>query len=411
MNIEIIEFIILGLAIIGVIGWFIVSLKVKSVSALTKLEMAQKSLEEQKTLFETMKREMVDTFNSLSKSALESSNESFLTLASERLGRIVEETKGKLGEHQATMGGLVKPLHDALKRYEEQIHAIESDRKEDYGSIISASQQLQKEVSNLSTALRKPQVRGRWGEMQLRRAAELSGMSIHCDFTEQQSIDTEKGKIRPDMIVHLPMRDIIVDSKVSLEAYLDAINSSTEDERKIKMKEHSQQIRAHMNRLASKEYWSQFERSPELVVLFIPGESFLSAALDIDNTLIEDAIQNGIFIASPTIFIALLKAIAYGWRQEELTKHVQQISQLGKELYERMDTMIKYFDELGSAIEKSLDSYNKIIGSWESRVSPSLRKFKELGVTSTGDIPALEQIDRKARKLGIVESDNNKTNE
>ncbi len=375
------------------------------VEAITKLEAAQKSFEEQKALIEAMKAEMTDTFNALSKAALESSNESFLTLASERLGKVVEETKGKLGEHQTAMTGMINPLSDALKRYEEQIKVMEEGRHKAYGSLseqlralASTHENLQKETSNLVSALRKPQVRGRWGEMQLRRVAELSGMSMHCDFTEQQSVDTEKGRIRPDMVVHLPMeRDIVVDSKVSLEAYLDAISASTEEDRKTKMERHAQQVRAHMAKLASKDYWSQFSQSPEFVVLFIPGESFLSAAVEVDNTLIEDGIQKRVIISTPTTFIALLRAIAYGWRQEQITKNAQEISLLGKELYERMKTLAKYFDDLGSAIGKSMDTYNKIIGSMESRVLPSVRKFKELGVTGADEIPTLDQIDQKPR--------------
>lgn len=377
------------------------------VEALTKLEAAQKSFEEQKRLLETMKTEMADTFNALSKSALESSNESFLTLASERLGKIVEETKGRLGEHQASINGLIKPLQEALKKYEEQIHTIEIRRKQDYTSLdeqikmlVSTHQQLQKETSNLVTALRKPQVRGRWGEMQLRRVAELSGMSMHCDFTEQQSLDTEKGRIRPDMIVHLPMnRKVVVDSKVSLEAYLDAISAETEEEKKGKMERHAQQIRAHMNKLSSKEYWSQFQQSPEFVVLFIPGESFLSAALDIDNTIIEDGIQKRVIIATPTTFIALLRAIAYGWRQEQITKNAQEISELGRQLYERMSILVQHLENIGSNLEKAISAYNKAVGSMESRILPSVRRFKELGVTGAEEIHVIEQIDQIPRRL------------
>lgn len=377
------------------------------VEALTKLEAAQKSFEEQRRLLETMKAEMADTFNALSKSALESSNESFLTLASERLGKIVEETKGRLGEHQASINGLIKPLQEALKKYEEQIHTIEIRRKQDYTSLdeqikmlVSTHQQLQKETSNLVTALRKPQVRGRWGEMQLRRVAELSGMSMHCDFTEQQSLDTEKGRIRPDMIVHLPMnRKVVVDSKVSLEAYLDAISAETEEEKKGKMERHAQQIRAHMNKLSSKEYWSQFQQSPEFVVLFIPGESFLSAALDIDNTIIEDGIQKRVIIATPTTFIALLRAIAYGWRQEQITKNAQEISELGRQLYERMSILVQHLENIGSNLEKAISAYNKAVGSMESRILPSVRRFKELGVTGAEEIHVIEQIDQIPRRL------------
>jgi len=385
------------------------------VEALTKLEAAQESFEEQKALIEAMKTEMTDTFNALSSAALKSSSEDFLRLASEHLGKVVTDTKGKLGEHKVAMEGMIKPLYDTLKRYEEQIRVIEESRHKAYGSLeeqlrslSSTHEHLQRETSNLVSALKRPQVRGRWGEMQLRRVAELSGMSMHCDFTEQQSMDTEKGRIRPDMIVHLPMeREIVVDSKVSLEAYLDAVSASAEDERKTKMEKHAQQIRTHMNKLASKDYWSQFKQSPEFVVLFIPGESFLSSALEIDNTIIEDGIQKRVIIATPTTFIALLRAIAYGWRQEQMTKNAQEISELGRQLYERMNTLVQHFDSIGSNLEKAIGAYNKAVGSMESRILPSVRRFKELGVTGADEIPVVEQIDQRPRSLNLLDSDNN----
>jgi DNA recombination protein RmuC len=383
------------------------------VEAFTRLEESQKNLAEQRSLLEAMKTEMTDTFNALSSAALKSSSEDFLRLASEHLGKVVAETKGKLGEHQAAINGLIKPLHDELKRYEEQVRLIEESRHKAYGSLeeqlralASTHEQLQRETSNLVSALKKPQVRGRWGEITLRRVAELSGMSAHCDFTEQISVETESGRLRPDMIVHLPLeREIVVDAKVSLEAYLDALSALKEDERKAKMEKHAQQVRAHMIKLGSKEYWNQFKQSPEFVVLFLPGESFLSSALEVDSSLIEDGIQRRVIIATPTTFIALLRAIAYGWRQEQLAKNAQEISNLGKELYERIHTLVKHFVDIGSAIGKAMDSYNKAVGSIELRVLPSVRKFKELGVTGAEDIPVLEQIDKAPRSLNLLEPD------
>ena len=380
------------------------------VEALTRLEASHENLEAQRRLLETMKGDMTDTFNALSSAALKSSSEEFLKLASENLNRIVSDTKGRLGEHQVAMDGMIKPLNDALKRFDEQIRSIEESRHKAYGSLESqlksltlTQEQLQKETGNLVTALRKPQVRGRWGEVTLRRVAELSGMSEHCDFTEQLSVDTDRGRIRPDMIVHLPMnREIVVDSKVPLEAYLDAISVNSEEEKKERMTRHTQHVRSHMNKLASKEYWSQFDKSPEFVVLFIPGESFLSPALEMDSSLIEDGIQKGVIIATPATFIALLRAIAYGWRQEQITDNAKQVSMLGKELYERISTLAGHFDDLGTAIGRGVDAYNKVIGSLELRVLPTVRKFKELGVTGGEDIPTLEQIDRKPRSVVIM---------
>ena len=379
--------------------------------ALTKLDEARKGFEEQKALIDTMKKEMTDTFNALSSAALKSSSEDFLRLASESLGKVVADTKGRLGEHQVAMDGMIKPLYESLKRYEEQIKTMEEGRHKAYGSLeeqlrtmASTQESLQKETSNLVSALRKPQVRGRWGEMQLRRVAELSGMSVHCDFTEQQSVDTDKGKIRPDMIVHLPMdREIVVDSKVSLEAYLDTVNASTDDEKRSKMEKHAQQVRTHMNKLASKEYWSQFKQSPEFVVLFIPGESFLGAAVEVDSSLIEDGIEKRVIIATPTTFIALLRAIAYGWRQEQVTKNAQEISDLGRQLYERISILVQHFDNVGKGLEKAIGSYNKAVGSMESRVLPTVRKFRELGVTGAEEIPVLDQVDQVPRPLNLLD--------
>lgn len=383
------------------------------VEALTRLESAQKSFDEQRALIDVMKKEMTDTFNALSSAALKSSSEDFLRLASEHLGKVVSDTKGKLGEHQAAMDGMIKPLHETLRRYEEQIRSIEESRHKAYGSLeeqlrtlASTHENLQRETSNLVSALRKPQVRGRWGEMQLRRVAELSGMSMHCDFTEQQSVDTEKGRIRPDMVVHLPMgREIVVDSKVSLEAYLDAAAATTEEERKARMEKHSQQVRAHMLKLASKDYWGQFRLSPEFVVLFIPGESFLSSALESDNSLIEDGIEKKVIIATPTTFIALLRAIAYGWRQEQLTKNAQEISELGKQLYERMGVLVQHFENVGAGLEKAIGAYNRAVGSIETRVLPSARKFRELGATGADEISVLQQIDQNPRSLSVSAED------
>lgn len=381
--------------------------------AITRLEEAQKTFQEQRALIETMKKEMADTFNALSTAAMRSNSEDFLRLASEHLGKIAVDTGGRLGEHKAALEGLIRPLHDALKRYEDQIRLIEENRHKSQGSLqeqlralASTHESLQRETSNLVSALRRPEVRGRWGEMQLRRVAELSGMSAHCDFSEQQSVSSDRGKLRPDMIVHLPTGlEIVVDAKVSLESYLSAISATSEDERRAIMAKHSQHIRSHINRLSSKEYWSQFKTSPEFVVLFIPGESFLSAALDTDSTLIEDGIEKRVIIATPTTFIALLRAIAYGWRQEEIAKNALLISDLGRQLYDRMSALTQHLHGLGAHLEKSVISFNKMVGSLESRVLPSIRKFRELGATGAEEIADVAQVDQSVRKPDILPAD------
>ena len=378
----------------------------------TRLQAAQKSLDEQKFIFETMKTEMTNSFTALSSEALKSSSEDFLRLATERLGGIVKETEGQLGKHQNSINSVIKPLQETLGRYEAQLKTMEEGRHKAEGglqaqlrALVSSHDNLQKETGNLVTALRRPQVRGRWGEMQLRRVAELSGMSAHCDFTEQTTVDGDTGRLRPDMLVHLPMkREIVVDAKVSLDAYLDAVSAVTDEDRKRHMARHAAQVRTHMTKLSAKDYWSQFSRSPEFVILFIQ-DSFLSAALDVDPSLIEDGMQKKVILATPTTFIALLRAIAYGWRQEQVDENAQKIGELGKELYERISKIFEHFNKLGNAIKSVNENYNTVVGSMENRVMPSVRKFKELGVTGAGEIPLIEQIDKTPRALN-TDSDN-----
>jgi len=386
--------------------------KREKVEATTRLEAACRGFDEQKRLMEAMKQEMTDTFNALSSAALKSSSEDFLRLATERLGAVVNETKGRLGEHKSALDAMIKPLNEMLKRYEEQVKGMEERRHRDHGSLVeqlralsSTHENLKKETGNLVAALRKPHVRGRWGEMQLRRVAEVSGMSAHCDFTEQLSVVTEDGRLRPDMVVHLPNgRSIVVDSKVPLEAFLDAATAKSDEERRTHMERHVKHVRNHMNKLAGKEYWSQFETSPDLVVLFMPGESFFSAALEADASIMEDAMQKKVMVATPTTFIALLHAIAYGWRQDSITKNAQQVSELGKELYERMYTLVKHFNTLGASINRVNEDYNRVIGSMERRVFSSVRKFRELGATGGEEMPATAEVEVTSTRVLNLDS-------
>ncbi|MEW6675524.1 MAG: DNA recombination protein RmuC [Nitrospirota bacterium] len=379
------------------------------VEALTRLESAQKNFEEQKALIEAMKTEMTDTFNALSKAALESSNESFLTLASERLGKVVEETKGKLGEHQATMDGLIKPLQEALERYEKEIHAIEIKRKQDYTSLDEQIKMLSSTASNLATALRKPHIRGRWGEIALRNVVELAGMSNHVDFEEQVVIKDEDTTKKPDMVIKLPGGGVIVvDSKVSIDALLDVTSAQSGEAKKEALKKHAQHVKDQIIRLGSKAYWEQFEKAPEVVVLFME-ESFLVSAFEVDPTLLEFGLSKKVLVATPTTFFALLKAVAHIWKEEQITKNAQLISELGRQLYERMNTLVEHLESIGSALEKAIGAYNKAVGSLELRVLPSVRKFKELGVTSADEIPIIEQIDQTPRNLNLLESDSNES--
>jgi DNA recombination protein RmuC len=381
-----------------------------------RLDDSYKNLEEQKALFEVMKKEMSDTFNALSAAALKSSSEDFLRLASESLGKVVVDTKGRLGEHHAAIDATVKPLQELLKRYEQQIKESEESRHKSFGSLSeqirslsSMQERLQAETKNLVTALRKPKVSGSWGEIGLRRVAELAGMTAYCDFYEQESVSAEVGKLRPDMIVRLPNgREIVVDAKAPVDAYLNALSAQTEEERKKGIANYILQIRNHMNSLSSKSYWDQFPQSPELVVMYLPGESFFSAALEHDPKLIEDGSMKKVILATPTTFIALLKAVAYGWQQEQVTKSAQEVNKLGKELYERFSIVLEHFAKTGAAMRKAVESYNEGVRSMETRLIPSIRKFKDLGISSAKDVVSPEEIGqttKSADHLAIEFSD------
>jgi DNA recombination protein RmuC len=371
----------------------------------TGFEAARENLDEQRRLLEEAHTRLGETFKALSADALHQSTSSFLHLAREQL-----ETE--LARRQQALDALVRPLQDTLGRYEGQLRELEASRQQAYGSIEqqlkSLTQQgaeLQRETGNLVGALRSSQVRGRWGELTLRRVVELAGMTEHCDYVEQATVAGEAGRImRPDMIVQLPAgRRIAVDAKVPLSAYLDAMASATPDDRTGAMSRHAQQVRQHMATLSGKAYWSGLDGSVDLVVMFIPGESFVGAAAEADPRLIEDGIAQKVVIATPTTLIALLRTVAYGWRQEHLAENAERIRRLGQDLYDRVRTMVGHVDDVGGSLRKATAAYNKAVGSLESRVLPSARRFREMGAGEGPEIAALEPVDEQPRSVDAPE--------
>jgi DNA recombination protein RmuC len=375
-----------------------------------KQELSQR-LEDERRLLAEAEEKLKDSFKALAGTTLENSNRAFLSLAKETFEKVLAEARGDLGKREEAIAGLVKPLSESLKSFDEHVRSLETTRQQAYVSLkenlkgLGESQEkLQRETANLVTALKTPQIRGRWGEMTLKRVVELAGMSEHCDFSEQLSVATEQGRVRPDLIVHLPAgREIVVDAKVSLAAYLDAISAESEQSRKAALARHAAQLRSHMGALAGRSYWEQFDKAPEFVVMFIPGESFFAAAADSDHELIEDGMKKRVVLGTPTTLIALLHAIAYGWKQEQIAKNAQVISELGKQLYERMRTLADHISEIGSGLERASRAYNTAVGSMETRVLPAARRFKELGAGSGDEITIIEPVDIQPRQLTLPE--------
>ncbi len=377
------------------------------VAAETREDEAKKNLAEQKALLDEAKAKLSDTFKSLAAEVLSGNNTRFLELAQEKFKAIKEEAATDLDARKKAIEVLVGPLSETLLAYQKEAQALEEKRiremtsiGEQLRSLAMAQTTLQGETTKLVNALKSNSVRGRWGEITLRRTAELAGMSPYCDFVEQESMTTENGRLRPDMIVKLPAgRNLVVDAKVPLSGFLDALDAKTNEEHESALMKHSRQVSQHITALSSKEYWSPFTSSLEFVVLFIPNDSFLAAAAEKNPNLIEEALTKKVVIATPTTLIALLRAIAYGWRQEQIAENAQAISALGQELSDRIGIFTDYLTEIAGGLGKAIKAYNTAVGSLEARILPSARKFKELGAGGKNEVRELQPIDQMPRAL------------
>ncbi|MBT3471669.1 MAG: DNA recombination protein RmuC [Gammaproteobacteria bacterium] len=348
----------------------------------------------------------------LSSSALKHNSDSFLKLAQESLNKHHTQSEGELKQRQQAIDALLQPIRSTLEKSDKQLREIEKERKEQYGalthhleSITLTQQQLQHETRNLVQALRRPEVRGQWGELTLKRLAELAGMVEHADFIEQEQVNSETGTLRPDMVIHLPdQRAIIVDAKTPLDAYINATEADSDEKRNSELERHTRNVRKRVKELAAKSYWSQFDESPDFVVLFIPGDQFLSSALERDHRLLEDALQEKVILATPTSLVALLRAVAFGWKQQEVARNAETIREVGVQLYERLATFTTHLNKVGKSLDGGIEAFNKAVGSLDRNVLPSARRFTEMGIHPKKEIVEPSSIEKLARTPKNLES-------
>jgi DNA recombination protein RmuC len=386
------------------------ALRVALATAQARLEAAVLQDADRLQLLEQSEARLRTAFDSIAGETLRTNSELFLRLARESLGRDQALAQGAMKERELAIAQLVDPLRVALERTEAQVQTLERERREAFATLrqqletlAGAQSQLQRETRNLVTALRRPEVRGRWGELTLRRLVELAGLSEHCDFTEQLQVPGEEGSQRPDLVVHMPEeRDLVIDAKTPLDAYLAALDAPTEEDRAHCLKRHAQQVETRVRELASKSYWMQFARSPEFAVLFLPGDQFLSAALAERPELLESALGQSVIIATPSTLIALLKAVAYGWRQSAVAHNAAQIRDLGQELYRRLANFDGHLGRMGQRLGAAVDAYNAAVGSLERQVLPQARRFNDLGVTADAPLASLEPIGQLVRSSGAL---------
>ncbi|HJS22016.1 MAG TPA: DNA recombination protein RmuC [Steroidobacteraceae bacterium] len=396
------------------LGWLVSALRAQNNEKRLSVDLevtrsqlqTQQALEEERgLLIERAQERLKNAFDTLATESLRSNSELFLKLARENLGQQQLQALHSLKEREQAIETLLAPIRDALKRTEVQISTIEKDRHEAFGAIrqhlesVNLSQsELQRETRNLVNALRRPEVRGQWGELSLRRLVELAGMTVHCDFTEQVHTTTDEGALRPDLIVHMvDGRDLVVDVKTPLTAYLEAVEAQSDEARAAALRRHGQLVAERVRALASKAYWAQFAQSPDFAILFLPGDQFLAAAMNENPALLDEAIRQGVIIATPTSFIAMLKAIAYGWRQLALAQNAATIRDLGQELYKRLSVFGSHLARIGAALDRGVDAYNNAVGSLERQVLPAARRFTELGLSTDRPLEEPQRVDRLAR--------------
>jgi DNA recombination protein RmuC len=376
-----------------------------------RLEAERLGFHERLAAYQDAEQRLERAFQALSAASLDASTRRFLDLAAERFESLRGAAQHDLAERQQSIQAVLDPMRTALDKVEQTLAAVESTRQQDRGqlttqlvSLADGQKGLEAETRKLVQALRAPQVRGRWGEIQLRRVVELAGMEEHCDFKVQQTVAAESATLRPDLIVTLPGgRSVVVDAKAPLMAYLEAVEAADPDARDARLREHAAQVRAHVTKLGGKSYWDHVPESADFVVLFLPGEAFFSAALQHDPGLLEYGVERKVFLAGPVTLLALLRTAAYGWTQEKLAAHAQEISALGKDLYERLCTMFEHLDELRKRLDSAVQAHNAAIGSLESRVLPAARRFKELGIVSAKEMLEPGPVDHQPRRLQAPE--------
>jgi DNA recombination protein RmuC len=412
---------ILGFILGGLIVWLVTRQSQRklqqSVNDLEILIKNQGVLErERDSAFEVATSKLAISFSDLANQSLKSNSENFLKLAEQNLTTHQEKAKHELGDREKAIENLVKPIRESLQQSQQQIADLEKARSEAYGSIKAqlesmqiSQQSLGQETQNLVNALRRPEVRGRWGEITLRRLVELAGMVEHCDFQEQVHVSDNDKTIRPDMVVRMPdKRELVVDVKTPLDAYLEAVEAKDDTQRKLGLERHARNLREHIRKLSGKAYWDQFPQSPEFVILFIPGDQFLSAALSEDPDLIESALSQQIILATPTSFVALLKAVAYGWRQLVLAENAEEIRELAEKLHGRLATFVGHMNKVGKQLAGSVENYNRAVGSLERKVLPGARKFIELGIRPKKELEQLEPIEALPRTMDEGRKDSEK---